>query len=126
MDGPRADMTVNGHPFRTRRDTSGKARSEKALAGEDELQDALGVCHRPGCAVNDTACAKTLIGRRALARHAALAGARPRWSHPARFKGVGVSTHTPVGRRRGAPVALRVKTDTLCGSCSSRGTLVSC
>ena len=67
------------HPFRSRRHTSGTARSDRALAENgpgkvmiqknEERQDAevLGVCHRPGCAVPDTRCPKTLFGRRALA-----------------------------------------------------------
>ena len=45
--------------------------------------------HGPGCAVPDTKCAKTLIGRSALARHVAVTGVRLRWLSdiaPVKFK----------------------------------------
>ena len=49
---------------------------EQNEADESDQSDAevLGVCHRPGCAVLDTACAKTLIGQSALKRHVEVQG----------------------------------------------------
>ena len=49
---------------------------EQNEADEGDQSDAevLGVCHRPGCAVPDTGCAKTLIGQSALKRHVDVSG----------------------------------------------------
>ena len=48
---------------------------------DSEQSDAevLGVCHRPGCAVSDTGCAKTLIDKSALKCHVEDSGREPRW-----------------------------------------------
>ena len=47
-------------------------------------------CHRPGCAVPDTGCVKTLIGRSALRPHVEASGKELRWIsevRPVRFRG---------------------------------------
>ena len=53
---------------------------EQNEADEGDQSDAevLGVCHRPGCAVPDTGCAKTLIGQSALKRHVEVSGTASR------------------------------------------------
>ena len=58
---------------------------------EDPDAEVLGVCRCPGCAVPDAGCAKTLIDRLALDRHAAVAGIALRWLpgvSPVQFKGL--------------------------------------
>ena len=62
--------------------------------------DVIGVCHRPGSAVPDTGCAKTLIGRSALKRHVEASGKEPRWVsnvRPVRFRGFDDSTQLSQG-----------------------------
>ena len=82
-------MTVNDtlsaheqtHPENLVREERWRRLSRERQDSEEEQQDAevLGVRHRPGYAVLDTSYAKTLIGRRAMARHVAETGARSRW-----------------------------------------------
>ena len=56
---------------------------ETSLVGTDEGDNldaaVLGVCHRPGCSVPDTGCAKTLTGHCALKRHVEVSCKEPRW-----------------------------------------------
>ena len=70
---------------------------EQIEADESNQSDAdvHGVCHRPGCAVPDTGCAKTLIGQSALKRHVEVGGREPRWLsdvRPVKFRGFNDST----------------------------------
>ena len=70
---------------------------EQTEADESDQSDAEvhGVCHRPGCAVPDTGCAKTLIGQSALKRHVEVSGREPRWLSDVRqvkFRGFDDST----------------------------------
>ena len=52
---------------------------EEADGGNETDAEVIGVCHRPGRAVPDTGCAKTLIGRNAPKRHVEATGKQPRW-----------------------------------------------
>ena len=73
MYGPIVDRTVNeilSAGEETHLDRNVKLQERKKYPDAE----ALGVCHRPGCAVPETGYAKALIGCRALARHVAVTG----------------------------------------------------
>ena len=70
---------------------------EQNEADEGDKSDAevLGVCHRPGCAVPNMGCAKTLNCQSALKRHVEVSGREPLWlSHvrPVKFREFDEST----------------------------------
>ena len=72
----------------------------EADAGGQSDAEVFGVCHRPGCAVADTDCAKTVIGQSALKRHVEVRGREPRWlSHvrPVKFREFDDSTQHSQG-----------------------------
>ena len=75
---------------------------EQNEADEGDQSDAKvpGVCHRSGCAVPDTDCAKTLIGQSAPKGHVKVSGREPRWHsnvRPVKFRGVDDSTQHSQG-----------------------------
>ena len=57
------------------RGTVGRLTLEQNEADDQSDAEVLGVCHRPGCAVPDTGCAKTLIGQSALKSRVEVSGA---------------------------------------------------
>ena len=73
---------------------------KEAEEGNQSDAEVLGVCHRPGCAVPDTECAKTLIGESALRRHVVVSRKEPRWLsdvRPVKFRGFDDSTQHSQG-----------------------------
>ena len=68
---------------------------ERGGRGNQSDAEVLAVCHRPGCAVPDAGCARTLIGQSALRRHVEASGKEPRWLsdvRPVKFRGFDDST----------------------------------
>ena len=119
VHGPSVDVTVNdilSAPEETHLEKlvwkERSPRLSRDCPDSEEEEDprcrgARCVCHRPGCAVSDAGCAKTLTGRPALDRHAAVTGVRPplvarrltRQVQRVRRR------HSAVGRRCGSRVA---------------------
>ena len=74
---------------------------ERGGRGNQSDAEVLGVCHRPGCAVPDAGCARTLIGQSALRRHVEASGKEPRWLsdvRPVKFRGFDDSTQHSQGQ----------------------------
>ena len=82
------------------------------------FRKALGVCHRPGCAVPDTGCAETLIGQGALERHVEVCGREPRWLSnvcPVTFRGFD-DQHSAIAGNIRIAMGFGRQDDSLCGT----------
>ena len=91
---------------------------DEADKGNQSDAEVLGVGHRPGCAVPDTCCAKTLVGQSALKRHVEVSGKEPRLLsnvRPVKCRGLDDSTQHSQG---GSGTGMRFgrEDNSLCGT----------